>query len=86
MSTGAIQLLPYSHRADKVLCQHPWFHFYKNVFSCSELLFIVFSGDSTGKEWHISYKLAHGASFLLREILFIRGTIGHTYWQVLSSI
>lgn len=82
VSTGAIQMLPYSHRADRVLCQHPWFHFYKNVCLCSELLFIVFSGDSTGKEWHISCKLARGAGFLLRDILFIRGIVGHTYWQL----
>lgn len=78
VSTGAIQMPPYSHRANKVLCQHSLFHFYKNVFLRTEILVIVFSGPSIGKEWHFSYKSARGAGFLLREILFIRGTAGHT--------
>lgn len=86
VSTGAIQMLLCSRTADKVLSQHPLFCFYKNVFLCSELLVIVSSADSIGKEWHIYYKSAHGAGFLLREILFIRAAVGSTYWQLFSSI
>lgn len=71
VSTGATQMLVCSHTADKVLRQHPLCCFYKNVFLGSELLVIVFSADSTGKEWHIYYKSAHGAGFLLRGRLFI---------------
>lgn len=77
VSTGAIQMLPYSCRADRALCQHPWFYFYKNVFLCAELLLIVLSGDSAGKGWHISYELARGPGFLSREISFTRGTVCH---------
>jgi len=65
LSIGAIQILLRSHIADKVLCQHPLFCFYKNVFLCCELLVILFSADSTRNEWHIYYKSAHGAGFLL---------------------
>lgn len=86
VSTGAIQMLLCSHTADKVLCQHPLFCLYKNVFLGSELLVIVFSADSTGKEWHIYYKSAHGAGFLLRERLFVRAGAGRTHWQLFSSI
>lgn len=86
VSTGATQMLVRSHTADKVLRQHPLCCFYKNVFLGSELLVIVFSADSTGKEWHIYYKSAHGAGFLLRGRLFIRAGAGRTYWQLFSSI
>lgn len=74
-----------SHRADKVMCQPSLFCFYKNVFLCSELLVIVFSADSTGKEWHSYYKSAPGAGFLWRETLFTRAAVGSIYWQLFSS-
>lgn len=86
VSTGAIQMFLCSHIGDKLPHQHPLVCFYKNVFLCSELLVIVFGSDSTGKEWHIYYKSAHGSAFLLREILFIRTAVGSTCWQLFSSI
>lgn len=93
VSTGAIQMLPYSHRAYKALCQHPCFHFYKNVFLCSELLFIVFSGDSTGKGWHISYELARGLAFwekyclLEEQLATLTGNFSHLFkWHIEAAL
>lgn len=38
------------------------------------------------KKWHTYHKSAHGAAFVLREILFIRTAVGSTCWQLFSSI